>query len=78
MSGGGLEPTTSYRLFKTNARGHIDSVALEIVASSDEDAIAQSKRLLGSLTFELWDGGRRVATEGHRERDSDQFGSISP
>ena len=63
---------SSYRLFVTNARGRIDSVAREVLATSDEDALARAVEMVGRVAFELWIGNRRIATPGHGERGPDR------
>ena len=68
------EPTKHYRLFVTNGRGRIDTVAHEIHAASDEDAFAKAREIAGEVPFEVWDGGRRIATAGHGERDANRPG----
>ena len=62
-------PLTSYRLFVTDSRGRIASMAKEVQGFSDEDAFAKAVEMVGQVNFELWERDRRVATPGHGERD---------
>lgn len=68
------QSTKQYRLFVTNGRGRIDTVAHEIQASSDEEAFAKARQRVGDAPFEVWDGSRRIATMGHGERDANRPG----
>ncbi len=58
-----------YRLFILNGQGRIATVAREVHATSDEDALAQAGATVGKASFELWDRARRIVTAEHSELD---------
>ena len=64
-----IRPVMSYRLFITDSRGRISSIAEEVRGFSDEDAFAKAIEMVGQVNFELWERDRRVATPGHGERE---------
>jgi hypothetical protein len=57
----------SYRLYCLDGLGHI-SLADWIEASSDDDAVAEARRMkIGGSKCEVWDGKRLVARLGAQE-----------
>lgn len=52
---------SSYRLFRTNGAGRIDSVAQAIEAENDAEAVRQAQARSEGRMAELWLGARRIA-----------------
>ncbi len=72
MNGRDPHATIPYRVFSTNRRGRITSLAQVVEATGDEEAIKVAQELVGSDTAELWRGTQRIALLNGSERDANR------
>lgn len=57
----------SYRLYRTDGLGHIETASI-LEAESDDDAIEQARKLLGATAGELWLERRRIFRFGQQKQ----------